>query len=151
MSRFTSHLGLTLLEYSDGRPVLRGDRCLWYLASPLVYEIGAKGSGDFIIVPAFDRERYTDEELRHVRSRGVTDLASIPWPARGLLPPDGPWVKAAVVHDDGYVSLGWNGRMNRKNVDLILREAMEVLGVPAWKRAAIYAAVRIGGGRAFGT
>lgn len=93
----------------------------------------------------------TDEELRDVRSRGVTDLASIPWPARGLLPPDGPWVKAAVVHDDGYVSLGWNGRMTRKGVDQILREAMEVLGVPAWKRAVIYAAVRVGGRNAFGT
>lgn len=151
MSRFTSHLGLTLLEYSDGRPVLRGDRCLWYLSTPLVYEIGAKGSGVFIIVPAFDRESYTDDELRDIRADGVTDLASIPWPARGLLPPDGPWVKAAVIHDAGYITRGWGGRMTRKGVDGVLREAMEVLGVPAWKRAVIYAAVRVGGRNAFGT
>lgn len=151
MSRFTSHLGLTLLEYSDGRPVLRGDRCLWFLSTPLAYEVGAKGSGVFIIVPAFDRESYTDDELRDIRADGVTDLASIPWPARGLLPPDGPWVKAAVIHDAGYVTRGWGGRMTRKQVDQLLKEAMEVLGVPAWKRAVIYAAVRVGGRNAFGT
>jgi hypothetical protein len=151
VSRFTSHLGLTLLEYSDGRPVLRGDRCLWFLSTPLAYEVGAKGSGVFIIVPAFDRESYTDDELRDIRADGVTDLASIPFPARGLLPPDGPWVKAAVIHDAGYITRGWGGRMTRKQVDQLLKEAMEVLAVPSWKRAIIYAAVRVGGRNSFGT
>lgn len=151
MSRFTQHLGLSLLEYSDGRPVLRGDRCLWYLASPLVYEIGDIGSGVFVTVPAFDPTQWTDEALKRIRVEGVTDLASIPWPARGLLPPDGPWVKAAVLHDAGYITKGWGGRFTRKAVDKLLLEAMEVLGVPAWKRAVIYRAVRIGGGRGWGT
>jgi hypothetical protein len=140
-----------MLEYSNGRPVLRGGVCLWYLPTPLVYELGYIGSGDFIIVPAFDRESYTDEELRDIRADGVTDLASIPAIARGLMPPNGPWAKAAVIHDAGYVTRGWGGRMTRKQVDDLFKEAMEVLGVPAWKRAVIYAAVRVGGSRAFGT
>ena len=151
MSRFTSHLGLTLLEYSDGRPVLRGDRCLWYLASPLVWEIGAKGSGQYLIVPAFDRESYTDDELRNIHAQGVTDLASIPEFARGLLPPDGPWAKAAVLHDEGYQSKGWGGRFTRKQVDDLLKEAMGVLGVPAWKRFIIWASVRVGGASGWGS
>ena len=29
----------------------------------------------------------------------VTDLASIPWPLHHILPADGPWKYAAVVHD----------------------------------------------------
>lgn len=151
MSRFTQHLGLSLLEYSDGRPVLRGDRVLWYLAAPLVYEIGDIGSGVFVTVPAFDPSEWTDEALKRIRVEGITDLASIPWPARGLLPPDGAWVKAAVLHDAGYITRGWGGRFNREGVDRLLLEAMTVLGVPAWKRSVIFRAVRLFGGKAFGT
>lgn len=151
MSRFTSHLGLNLLEYSTGRPVLRGDRCLWYLPTPLSYEEGYEGSGRVITVPAFDPTGYSDLQLSKIRCRGVTDLASVPWPGRGLIPPDGPWVKGAVLHDDGYVTGGWGGQRSRAQVDKLLLESMEVLGCPAWKRSIIYAAVRVGGGRSFGT
>lgn len=39
----------------------------------------------------------------------------------------------------------------RAESDAILKEAMAVLGVSAWKRSVIYAAVRVGGHNAFGT
>lgn len=146
MSRFTSHLGLTLYEDANGDAITKGGRCQWVLASPLRYDVGAEGSGETITVPA----------------GAMTDLASIPRFAAPLLPPDGPWAKAAVVHDHLYRTRGtcfwdgFNGRTRAKpytraESDKILREAMEVLGVPAWKRAVIYAAVRLGGGCAFGT
>lgn len=157
MSRFTSHLGLRLLEYSNGRPVMRGDRCLWYLPEPLHYERGFEGSGEVLTVPAFDPTGWTDAQLARIRVRGVTDLTSVPWLGRRLLPPDGPYVKGAILHDDGYVTKGESythllGRpATRKEVDDDLMDAMKALGVPGWKREVIYRAVWIGGGGAWGT
>lgn len=146
VSRFTSHLGLTLLENASGDPITKGGRCLWRLSAPLRYDVGAEGSGETITVPA----------------GATTDLASIPRAVAAVFPPDGPWAKAAVVHDWLYVtkgtcfSDGHNGRTRaqpytRAEADKILKEAMAVLGVPAWKRSVIYAAVRVGGRNAFGT
>jgi hypothetical protein len=43
----------------------------------------------------------------------VTDLASIPRPIWSFFPPDGPWVKGAIVHDFLYYTQGsgdWYGR-----------------------------------------
>ena len=83
MSRFTAHLGLRLAERADGAPELTADgRCCWVVAAPLTYEVGALGSGETITVP----------------SGATTDLASIPRLAWSIgYPPDGPWLKAAVV------------------------------------------------------
>lgn len=157
VSRFTSHLGLRLLEYSTGRPVLRGDRCLWYLPDPLTYERGAEGSGQVLTVPAFDPYGWSDKALSTIRVRGVTDLTSVPWIGRRLLPADGPYVKAAIPHDDAYVTKGESYRhllgraATRKEADDDLMEAMKVLGVPGWKRAVVWSSVRAGGGRGWGT
>ena len=144
MSRFTTHLGLTLLEDANGDPVTKDGRCQWLVADPLRYDVGAEDSGETITVPA----------------GATTDLASIPRLVSGILPPDGPWAKAAVVHDWLYStrgeclrheSDGWTLYRTRRRAytraeaDKILGEAMEVLGVPAWKRAVIYRAVRLGG------
>lgn len=146
VSRFTDHLGLFLYEDANGAAITKAGRCQWLLASPLRYDVGAEGSGETITVPA----------------GALTDLASIPRLAGVLLPPDGPWAKAAVVHDFLYATRGtciagtftWRTRAkpySRAEADKVLREAMEVLGVPAWKRAVIYAAVRVGGARGWGT
>lgn len=162
MSRFTSHLGICLLEYSDGRAVMRGDRCLWYLPQPLPWERGELGSGQMLCVPAFDPTLWTDAQLadiaaKRLRVRGVTDLASIPRLARGLLPPDGPYVKAAIPHDDGYTTKGFSyvnvlGRpATRKEVDDDLLEMMKAVQAPMIKRNAVYAAVRAGGWMGWGT
>ncbi|RYE83405.1 MAG: DUF1353 domain-containing protein [Hyphomicrobiales bacterium] len=93
-----------------------------------------------------------------VRKGFVTDLASIPRWGWILLPPDGPWVKAAIIHDYLYSTGGtgkWkNGPVtitratpySREEADEILREAMENRGVDVVRRTIIYWAVRIGGG-----
>jgi hypothetical protein len=116
--------GPDLLEYSDGRPVLQGGLVLGRLSSLLTWEVGELGSGGLIILPSFDPAGWSDEAFRTIRFAGVTDLASIPPLARPLLPPDGPWTKAAVLHHQGYVSAGWDGDMTRKQVDSLLDEAM---------------------------
>lgn len=138
MSRFTDHLGLVEAEGADGRPKQREGRTLWVLCWPLSYEVGALGSGVVITVP-----------------RGYeTDLASIPQFAWSLgFSPSGPWAKAAVVHDYLYTLGGRlpDGRAySRAAADKVLDEAMAVLGVPAWRRAVIWAAVRLGGALGWG-
>lgn len=70
-----------------------------------------------------------------------TDFASVPWWARWLVSKVGLHNLAAVVHDYLYR----NAKYNRKKADLIFREAMKVLGVSAFKRNLMYAAVRVGG------
>jgi len=146
VSQFTNSLGLYLLEDSAGRPILRGDRVQWQLSRQIIYDVGAEFSGESIRVPV----------------EFVTDLASIPKPFRNLLPPDGPWVKAAVIHDFLFATSGtcvFRGfrycdretPYSWKEANAILAEAMVVLGVPASKRAAINAGVAIGSRGAWGT
>lgn len=128
-------------------------RCKWGVAEPYTYQV--RGTHDLInIPPGF-----------------TTDLASIPsvvWP---LLPPDGPWVKAAVVHDFLYKTCGrgvWQHDAyaftrkdcdpksdkpcyTRDEADIILRQAMEDRGVSPFKRFLIFTAVHLFGGGSWGT
>lgn len=91
----------------------------------------------------------------------TTDFASIPrvfWP---VLPPDGEYAFAAVIHDDCYKTrgsfawrwpnapastpafIGLTGRpaLSRAECDQVLREGMVALHVSAWKVSVIYGAV----------
>lgn len=146
MSRFTKEpLQLVLIDTDEGRAAIRDGRCTWKVASPIRYDVGEEGSGETITVPA----------------GATTDLASVPRPAWTIFPPDGPWLKAAVVHDFLYRTKGtcwwdgFNGRTrakpySRKEADGVFREAMGVLGVPAWKRVILYQALRLFGGIGWG-
>lgn len=143
MSRFGGDLALILLDDDQG-PEIRDGRSLWRVERDLTYQTLA---GDTITVPA----------------GFITDLASVPRIFWDLFPPDGPWTEAAVVHDTLYFTRGgadlWNGRRcigrsqpySRADCDAILREAMADLGVGLVSRTMIWAAVRVGGGNAFGT
>lgn len=147
MSRFTDALDIILIEdAATGLPVLKDGRVQWRIAQPLIYDVGVEGSGETITVPA----------------GATTDLASIPRGLWNLLPPDGPWTKAAVVHDFLYSTRGeceLNGLRyrtraapySRAEADGVLREAMAVVGVSALQRMIIWSAVRLGGGRGWGT
>lgn len=147
MSRFTDHLDLEMVEDGQGRPLLKDGRVQWRVSSPLVYDVGAEGSGETITVPA----------------GAMTDLASIPRFAWSLgFPPDGGWTKAAVIHDFLYRTQGTcmlDGRRgrtrtapySRAEADGILREAMGVVGVPSWQRCVIWSAVRFGGAGGWGS
>lgn len=123
-----------------------GRQCV-RLLEPLEYRVGDAESPEAITVPAgFE-----------------TDFASIPWGLYNLFPPMGPWSRPAIVHDFLYATRGtcimsgrrWvTGRTadyTRAEADAIFLEAMEVVGVPAWRRTVMYRAVWLGGGRGWGS
>ena len=78
-----------------------------------------------------------------VPSGFTTDFASVPRPFWPLISPYGKAGKAAVIHDFLYyknrIGEGW---FTRAQADLIFLEAMGVLGVAAWRKYAMYWAVR---------
>ncbi|EDQ6553546.1 DUF1353 domain-containing protein [Salmonella enterica subsp. enterica] len=71
----------------------------------------------------------------------VTDLASVPRIFWALLPPDGKYAKAAIIHDYLYD----NALRTKKEADKIFLDGMTVLGVPKWKCTLMYWAVRLFG------
>lgn len=75
----------------------------------------------------------------------VTDFASIPRAFWSILPTDGPYVFAAIIHDFLY----WSQTTNRDEADLVLKYAMEDFKVGAATIATIYSGVRIGGSLAW--
>lgn len=76
----------------------------------------------------------------------VTDFASVPRVFWRIIPPWGEYSPAAVVHDWLYTKV----ECTRKEADDIFLELMTRLGVPLVVRTAMYWAVRIGGGFAWG-
>lgn len=116
MSKFTKDLLLKKLNKNK-----------WEVADTFEYEVGSEDSGEKIIVPVGFN----------------TDLASVPWAFRQLIPQDGQYTKAAVVHDYLYYTKGYEGKYTKKQCDAIFLEAMEVLGVPLWKRKVMHRAVRL--------
>jgi len=75
----------------------------------------------------------------------VTDFASIPRPFWSLLRPEGEYAYAAIVHDFLY----WTQTSSREVADRIFLLAMKDFGIRDTTIAAIYNAVRIGGGKAW--
>lgn len=130
MSSFTTPL---YVEVLDAR---RQGRVTARLLATFSYDVGELGSGETIVVPA----------------GFVTDFSSVPWGLWNFEPPLGRAGKASVVHDLLYKLGGvLPGRTySRAQADDIFREALEVLGVEAWKRAVIWTAVRLAGGGAWG-
>lgn len=129
---------MVLLDNRDA-PAIRAGRSLWAIERPLTYRTGP--GDETITVPA----------------GYVTDLASIPRVVWSFYPPDGPWVKAAVVHDFLYDTQGdgrWNKargvvrarRYSRKESDDVLREGMADRGIGWWQQFVIWSSVRLGGG-----
>lgn len=71
----------------------------------------------------------------------VTDFASVPRVFWSLLPPDGLYTYAAIIHDYLY----WEQSIDRSEADQVFQFAMEDFKVPAPTIWAIYQAVRAGG------
>ncbi|ECX4466036.1 DUF1353 domain-containing protein [Salmonella enterica] len=113
MSQFTTPAILEML-----------DHYLWRIHEPFEFYLSDDNS-DVISVPA----------------GFITDLASVPRVFWTLLPPDGKYAKAAIIHDYMYD----NALRTKKEADLIFLDGMTVLGVPKWKRLMMYWAVRVFG------
>jgi Protein of unknown function (DUF1353) len=75
----------------------------------------------------------------------VTDFASVPRIFWSFLPPIGRYGYAALFHDYVY----WQQEMTREKADRVFKDTMEELGVPRWKKAVLFSAVRLFGGSAW--
>jgi len=102
----------------------------WRVITPFRYYLGEKYSEQWVTVPA----------------GYLTDGASVPQLLWNLIPPWGSYGQAAVLHDllCEYLVIVVAGELvsiTRKRCDEIFYESMGVLGVPEWKRLAIYQGV----------
>lgn len=143
--RFAGKLYVVLLDDKD-HPSIRAGRSTWGLERSLTYRTSVGGAATITVPPGF-----------------VTDLASIPAVASPFLPPDGPWTKAAIVHDflyDTHGSCVWAGHPSgcsraapytRAEADDILREAMADRGISDWRAWAIHTGVCLGGAKGWGS
>jgi len=71
----------------------------------------------------------------------ITDFASVPRIFWALIPPNGKYTKAAVLHDWMYKY----AIMNKAYADLTFYRGMLILGVPQWKAYAMYKVVSMFG------
>jgi len=71
----------------------------------------------------------------------VTDFASVPRAFWSILPPDGEYTYAAILHDYLY----WNQATDKATADLVLKSAMEDFGVSTADAILVYNGVRLGG------
>lgn len=79
----------------------------------------------------------------------VTDLASIPWFFRRVIPRGGKHRLAAIPHDYLYsvnYQIPDGKKLNREIVDGVFFNIMKECGVPNWKRSVMFRVVRIFGG-----
>lgn len=106
-------------EFADG--------AAWLITDPLHWEIGS--SGVSIVVP----------------TGFVHDKASIPQALWTILPKNGRYTRAAVVHDYLY----WTQQCTREQADNLLMIAMKESDVGWLTRRAVYRGVRVGGGAAW--
>lgn len=144
VDRFSGKLVLVLLDDKEHGAV-RDGRSLWGVHDGLTYRTSIGGEATITVQPGF-----------------VTDLASIPRLVWTIYPPDGPWVKAAIIHDYLYGTSGtgvWKNHPSsisratpytRAEADDILREAMANRGVGLATRNVIWSAVRVGGAGGWG-
>lgn len=84
-------------------------------------------------------------ETVRVPSGFVTDFASIPRIFWSLLPPDGLYAYAAIIHDYLY----WEQSVPRDKADEILKMCMEDFRIDSVTIAAIFGGVRLGGATAW--
>ncbi len=82
----------------------------------------------------------------HIPAGFLTDFASVPRLFWNILPPNGPYGKAAVVHDYLYRT---KGVATKAEADAVFLEAMKALGVGWFTRYSMYRAVVAFGGSAY--
>ena len=119
---------MTFLSEPRISPAPGGDQ-LWRLDDALIYQCAELG-------------RFT------VKPGAITDGASIPrplWPLLGSPMRDGRVLRAAIVHDQLYCTVGIDGRLTRAQCDALFRRALQCAGVPLLKAWVYWLGVRLGG------
>lgn len=84
---------------------------------------------------------WAGDETYIVPAGFVTDLASVPWPMRGVLNTTGRSRRPAVLHDWAYQA----GSMTRKAADQLFLTALIADGVISVGRGLYWLGVRVGG------
>jgi len=112
-------------SFTDPLIVKKVGERTWEIMKAFEYHVGAEDSNEVIKVPV----------------GFVTDFASVPQFAWIIIPPDGSYTQAAVLHDYLYHIKAYT----RKRSDEIFYEAMAVLEVKWWKRKVMYFSVRLAG------
>ena len=97
----------------------------WITERSFIYCIGEEGSQEFVEVPKGFK----------------TDFASVPKILWNIIPPDGNYTQASVLHDFLY----FKQMFTREKCDQIFLEAMGVLQVKKWKRNIMFWALRMFG------
>lgn len=93
--------------------------------------------------------RYRNDEVEVIVPEGfVTDFASIPRPLWSIFPPtDARYSVATIIHDRLYET----HELSRAGADELMCRISAMTGTPAWKRRAMFAAVRAFGGQSYAT
>lgn len=92
----------------------KSNKNYWITTRDFRYYVGELNSEDYIDVPSGTK----------------TDFASVPRIFWSILPPDGVYTQAAVLHDYMYKTR----IRSKEEADKIFYESMGVLGVKDWKR-----------------
>lgn len=105
------------------------DGTIWIVASDFIY-FSEMFRGKFIVPKGTE-----------------TDLASVPWLFRRIMPKSGKYNPAAVLHDAGYhgklmTITGLRVNLIKPHCDLLFLEALEVAGVGEKKRKFMYEMVK---------
>jgi hypothetical protein len=124
MSSFTAQLTITEVALNWR---------VWRIEQNFTYEVGDKGSGRFITVPAGFQ----------------TDGASVPQILWAMFPAWGSYSRAAVIHDllchQINIGLPHPEAKTRKEADAIFMEAMIVCGTGWFTRRILFLGARFGG------
>lgn len=133
MSTFTRFSAIEQLQYDKLASAMYG-KDIWQTVPGFRYYIGSEGS-----------DKYVDVETGF-----KTDGATIPRFLWWLLPPMGEYSQACTLHDklcqtykiiQVINGIPTDVPVTRKEIDMILKEAMEVLEVTPWKHNVIMTGV----------
>jgi len=115
MSSFTENLTVTKQKHG------------WKVWRKFTYYVKEKGGEEITVPLGFE-----------------TDFASVPRLFWIIIPPDGIYTQAAVLHDYLYSKAGKliNKNYTRRESDGIFLQAMQILGVSWWRRVTMHRAVR---------
>jgi hypothetical protein len=113
----------------------------------LIFDFNKDGRRLYVLNDEFPYCDRNTGEVYVVPKGFVTDFASVPSVARGIIEPEGPAARAAIIHDWLY-AVGEAGA--RDKADALFYRSMKYYGVDEIKARLAYQAVRIGGEKGYG-
>jgi len=123
------------VQVSKVKPPKPSDRTMSVYGVPGTVRFAGKGSGMYYTTAIMGLN-----DIR-VPDYFVTDLASIPAILWAKLPPNGPYMLPAIVHDWLY----WNQGTTKAYADDVLKRGMITFGVSTFDVGLIYDGVHVGG------